>query len=101
MIVVSARCKVNPDACQEFVDEVYRIIPMVRAEPGCLRYELHADVFEFGLFVFFEEWASKKELDDHINTPHMQEYFSNTAEMLSAPVHMTFYDVSGTEIIEK
>ncbi len=94
MLLVAARCRVHLDYCQNFANQVDRIIPLVRAEPGCIRYELHANVFESGLFIFCEEWASQKHLDDHIATPHMQEHFAKCAEWLAAPTELTLYEVS-------
>jgi quinol monooxygenase YgiN len=94
MVLVAARCRVHPEHCEDFALQVERIIPLVRAEPGCTRYELHADVFEVGLFVFSEEWASRKHLDDHIATPHMQAHFAKCAEWMAAPTELTLYEVS-------
>ena len=95
MLLVAARCRVHPAYSQDFIHQVERIIPLVRAEPGCTRYELHADVFDAGLFVFCEEWETQKHLNDHITTPHMQAHFSKSAEWMAAPTDLTLYEVSG------
>jgi quinol monooxygenase YgiN len=99
MLLVAARCRVHPEQCEDFTLQVERIIPLVRAEPGCTRYELHADVFEGGLFVFCEEWASRKHLDDHIATPHMQAHFAACAEWMAAPTELTLYEVSEKQTV--
>lgn len=103
MLLVAARCRIHLEHCEEFAHQVERIIPLVRAEPGCTRYELHANVFEEGLFVFCEEWASRKCLDDHIATAHMQAHFAICAEWMAAPTELTIYEVSGykTVVLEK
>ncbi|MFA4825009.1 MAG: putative quinol monooxygenase [Methanoregula sp.] len=103
MLYVAARCRVHIDYCEDFALQVKRIIPLVRAEPGCSRYELHANVFEEGLFVFCEEWESQKHLDNHIATPHMQEYFAGCAEWMASPIELTQYEVTGckTVVLEK
>jgi quinol monooxygenase YgiN len=97
MLLVSARCRVDPEHFRDFVDQVNQIIPLVRAEPGCSRYELHADVFDQGLFVFCEEWMSQKHLDVHITTPHMQDHFAKSAPWMAAPTELTIYEVSGVK----
>ena len=99
MLLVAARCRVHPEDCEDFASQVDRIIPLVRAEPGCTRYELHANVFELGLFVFCEEWASQKHLDDHIATPHMQEHFAKCAGWMSGPTELTVYEVTGHKTV--
>jgi quinol monooxygenase YgiN len=98
MLLVSARCRVHPAYYQDFVDQVERIIPLVHAEPGCTRYELHADVFDQGRFIFMEEWETQKHLDDHIATSHMREHFAKSAEWMAAPTELTLYEVSGLKI---
>jgi len=99
MLLVAARCRVHLEHCEDFALQVERIIPLVRAEPGCFRYELHANVFEEGLFVFCEEWDSQKHLDDHIATPHMQDHFLTCAEWMAAPTELTLYEVSGRQTV--
>jgi len=99
MLLVAAMCRVHPEHCEEFALQVERIIPLVRAEPGCTRYELHANVFDEGLFVFCEEWESQTHLDDHIATPHMQAHFATCAEWMAAPTELTLYEVSGVQTV--
>lgn len=99
MIHVAARCRVHPDHYDDFAEQVEQIIPLVRDEPGCTRYELHADVFEQGLFIFCEEWESQKHLDDHIGTAHMEDYFSKTAEWMAVPIELTLYEVTGLQTV--
>jgi quinol monooxygenase YgiN len=85
--------------CQDFVDQVEQIIPLVRAESGCTRYELHANVFEEGLFIFCEVWETQEHLDVHIATPHMQAYFAKCAEWMAAPTELTVYKISGLKTV--
>lgn len=99
MLLVAARCRIRPEHCRDFVRQVNRIIPLVRAEPGCSRYELHADAFEEGLFIFHEEWESRKHLDNHIATPHMQDHFASCAGWMAAPTELTVYEVSGLQTV--
>ncbi|MHB8164610.1 MAG: putative quinol monooxygenase [Methanoregula sp.] len=97
MLLVAARCRVHINHCEDFALQVERIIPLVRAEPGCTRYELHANVFEEGLFIFSEEWESQKHLDDHITTSHMQDHFAKCAGWMAAPTELTVYEVAGVK----
>jgi len=99
MLLVAARCRVHPEHCEEFALQVERIIPLVRAEPGCTRYELHANVFDEGLFVFCEEWESQKHLDDHIATPHMLAHFAKCAEWMATPTELSMYEVSERQTV--
>jgi quinol monooxygenase YgiN len=48
------------------------LAPVVRAEPGCLRYDLHAVEDDPDRFVLIEEWASAEALQAHDDSPHMR-----------------------------
>lgn len=50
-----------------------RLAPLVRAEEGCLRYDLHGVADDPDRFVLIEEWTSKAALAAHDATPHMIE----------------------------
>ncbi|MHA6765497.1 putative quinol monooxygenase [Streptacidiphilus sp. PAMC 29251] len=61
----------QPGRGAEQVAAFAALAPVVRAEPGCLRYDLHAVDREPDRFVLFEEWASKQALDAHDASAHM------------------------------
>ncbi|GAA2795654.1 putative quinol monooxygenase [Kitasatospora aburaviensis] len=50
-----------------------RLAPIVRAEPGCLQYDLHRVSGEPDRFVLIERWESEAALAAHDATPHMVE----------------------------
>jgi quinol monooxygenase YgiN len=99
MILVDARCTILPEREREFIDAVRKIIPLVRKEVGCLRYELVTGVYGSGVFHFIEEWDSRKYLDDHIAQPHMQEYFAKTSPWNSSPVQLKIYNIQSYQSI--
>jgi quinol monooxygenase YgiN len=99
MILVNARCSIVPERYSDFMMKVQTIIPTVRSEAGCHRYELFADIFHPGVFHFIEEWESRKHLDEHIATPHMLEHFATTSPWLSAPTELTIYEISASQSI--
>ncbi|MGW4164849.1 putative quinol monooxygenase [Streptomyces sp. NPDC004788] len=50
-----------------------RLAPLVRAEEGCLRYDLHRVADDPDRFVILERWASAEALAAHDAAPHMAE----------------------------
>lgn len=99
MILVDARCVILPEQEHDFIAEVQKIIPIVRREDGCLRYELFTGVHVSGVFHFIEEWESKKHLDDHIVQSHMQEYFAMTVPWHSSPTQLKIYEIRSSQSI--
>ncbi|GAA4831973.1 hypothetical protein GCM10023235_02770 [Kitasatospora terrestris] len=53
------------------MDAFERLAPVVRAEDGCLQYDLHRVVGDPDRFVLVELWASREALAAHDVTPHM------------------------------
>ena len=99
MILVDARCTIVPERHNDFIREVQEIIPTVRKEAGCIRYELVADVHAPGVFHFIEEWESQKQLDEHLVRPHMKSYFEKTARWHSAPTGLKIYEIRSSRSI--
>jgi quinol monooxygenase YgiN len=64
-----------------------------RAEAGCINYDFHVDVDDPNVFVFYENWRSKADLDAHLKTPHLQPLFGRLQELLARPVDMKFLDM--------
>ena len=96
MLLVDAQCTILPERREEFLREVRSIIPVVRNEAGCRRYDLVSDTQSPSTFHFIEEWESQRHLDDHLARPHMRDYFAKTALCHAAPTRLTVYEVSGS-----
>ncbi|WP_354644382.1 putative quinol monooxygenase [Kitasatospora camelliae] len=60
-----------PGRGQDQVDAYQRLAPIVRAEQGCLQYDLHRVVDDPDRFVLVELWASRDALAAHEATAHM------------------------------
>ncbi|WP_321507745.1 putative quinol monooxygenase [uncultured Methanoregula sp.] len=99
MIVVDARIVLVPEQKQMFEREVQKIMPRVRWESGCTRYELVADVSSPLVMHFLEEWESQQHLDNHLNELHMQEFFAKTATCHAAPTELKIYEVLSSRSI--
>ncbi|MEV7281948.1 putative quinol monooxygenase [Streptomyces sp. NPDC093111] len=48
-----------------------RLAPVVRAEDGCLQYDLHRVADDPDRFVLLERWSSPEALAAHDAAPHM------------------------------
>lgn len=83
MIIVLATIELHPGKRPEFLAEFRKIVPLVRAEQGCLEYFPAIDTVS-GLpvqgparedvVVVVEKWESVAALEAHLIAPHMMEY---------------------------
>ena len=61
----------------------------VRAEEGCLAYDLHRVSGDDDRFVVLERWASLEALAAHGRSPHMKEFGSQAAGLMAAAPDVT------------
>lgn len=59
------------EGCEAALEaELAKVVDIVRAEAGCIRYDLHKN--EYGTaFLFYEIWESPAHLAAHAKTAHM------------------------------
>lgn len=62
-----------------------QLAPLVRAEGGCLQYDLHAVVDAPDRFVVVEQWASREALDAHLASAHMATYAAGVSAFRTQP----------------
>lgn len=61
----------RPEKSAEFEALFSSYAAQSRSEPGCIEYHMLRDQQDPTLFIFFEVWASKEDLDVHSAQPHM------------------------------
>ena len=83
MIHVIATVELHPGRRDAFLGEFQRIVPLVRAEQGCVEYgpaidavtDLSAQVpLGPDVVTVVEKWESLAHLKAHLVAPHMEEY---------------------------
>ena len=58
--------------------ELEKLVPITRAEAGCLQYDLHVDNEKAGFFVFYENWESRELWQAHMGAQHLEDYLAAT-----------------------
>jgi quinol monooxygenase YgiN len=70
VVVLQADPGKGPDQLAAFE----QLAPLVRAEDGCLQYDLFAVLDAPDAFVVIEQWASREALNAHLAAEHMAAY---------------------------
>jgi quinol monooxygenase YgiN len=73
---------------QRQIDAFAKLAPLVRAEVGCLHYDLHQVSGEPDRFVLLERWSSPEALAAHDVTSHMLEADAKNSEFRAGPVEV-------------
>jgi len=92
MIVVLATIELQPGKREDFLREFRKIVPLVRAEQGCIEYFPTVDhasglpvqaSLRDDLVVVVEKWESIPALEAHLIAPHMMQYRPKVKEFVN------------------
>ena len=74
MLTIVAHIRAEPDKVELVQSELEKLVPITRAEEGCIQYDLHQDNENPALFLFYENWESRELWQAHMNAPHLAAY---------------------------
>ena len=73
--------------------ELRKVIPLVRAEEGCVRYDLHRSEYA-NVFLFYEIWESPAHLAAHARAAHMTAMREATAGLVTGPAEVNIWEAA-------
>lgn len=94
-VTVLARMRAKDGMEEKVKQELLSLVPQTKAEEGCINYDLHQSPEDKSLFMFYENWRSKADLDKHFETPYLQAFLGKTEELLAEPPDITFWQMVG------
>lgn len=68
------RIKVRTDSAESVAAAMRALVAPTLAEQGCHVYSFYRDLDDPSLFLCFEQWASRADLDAHGSTAHVQAF---------------------------
>ncbi len=77
-LTIVAHIRANPDKINLVKAELEKLVPVTRAEEGCLQYDLHQDNEDPAHFLFYENWETRPLWQTHMNAPHLAAYMKAT-----------------------
>ena len=94
-VTAVARVRARAGA-EELVKRACRaLVAPSRREAGCLNYDLHQSADDPALFLFYENWESRDDLERHLESPHSLQFDESTAGLLAGPEEITFWEKLG------
>ena len=73
-LTIVANITAHEDKIDFIKNELEKLVPLTRAEEGCINYDLHQDNENPAHFLFYENWASRELWQKHIASDHIQSY---------------------------
>ena len=92
MLVLAAKFIGKPNRKNEILRLVDVIMPLSRAESGCLTYDFYEKQPAGNEFLFFEEWRDQAALDGHFATQHFAEFVKGLTELIEGAPQIRIYE---------
>ena len=92
-ITVVALIKAKPGMEEAVMQQAEALLEPTRAEPGCIDYVLHRAEEDASSLMFYENWRSREDLDEHLQKPHLQGFVEKAGPMLAEPLAVTLWRV--------
>lgn len=77
-LTIVASIIAKADKVELVKSELLKLIPITRAEQGCIQYDLHQDNENPTHFMFYENWENGKLWQTDMNAPHLAAYMAAT-----------------------
>ncbi len=94
-LTVLALIKAKPGKEEALKQELLALIEPTQAEPGYIEYRMHQSLDDKACFMFYEHWASKDALNEHIQTPHLQALLAKADDLFAEPLDVRFWEEAG------
>ncbi len=102
MIIVHGTFPVKREHREEAHKLMKKMSVATRAEPGCISYEFFVGLSDPDTLLLYQEWESVEALQDHFETPHMEEFLGSLPDVLDGEVLTRRYEVRGQhELIDE
>ena len=75
---VIAKVSSIPEKVHLVKAELEKLVPLTRAEAGCIKYDLHQDTESPEHFWLYEIWGSKNHTQAHAKASHSQAFVETT-----------------------
>jgi len=92
-VTVVARIKTKAGMEEKVRQELVSLQVPTRSEPGCINYDIHQSVDDKSLFLLYENWASKDDLDKHFEMPYLKAWREKAKDLVAAPTEVSFWEM--------
>lgn len=92
-VSVVAKCRAKPGMEDKVKKELMALVGPTRSEAACINYDLHQSLEDKSLFMLYENWKSKGDLDAHLAMPYLQKFIGIAEDILSEPIEITVLEM--------
>jgi quinol monooxygenase YgiN len=93
-ITLIATLKAKPGRSEELAGRLSALVEPTRAEAGCINYDLHQSTEDQDVWMFYENWQSKADLDAHVQTPYLQALIKDIPELTVDGLELQYFSMA-------
>lgn len=64
-----------------------------RAEAGCINYHAHQDRDDARMWVMYENWNDRADLDHHFTMPYHKQFIADLPQFVEGEIEMHYLDM--------
>ena len=102
MIITLIRITIDAENREEILSVARSLLGLVRAQPGCIHFEICHNIDDVNTLAIVEEWESQEDLDRYIRSDEYRKVLA-LIDFSAEPPEIRFNTVShtgGLEVIE-
>ena len=96
-LTVMARIKAKAGMEEQVRQDLMSLVGPTRSEEGCVNYDLHQNQNDKSLFFLYENWVSKKALDEHLEMPYLKALKEKADQILAEPIDISLWEMISQE----
>jgi quinol monooxygenase YgiN len=94
-LYIVAKFTAKPGLEEVVKKELTSLLEPTRAEAGCISYDCHQSQEDAAIFVFYEVWKNREELDKHLGMPYLKALLGKVDELFAVPPELHFLNKLG------
>jgi quinol monooxygenase YgiN len=95
-VTVVATFKAKTGMEEDAKNAILALIEPTRSEAGCINYDLHQSHDDPSVLMLYENWVSKKDLDEHLAMPYLKDLLGKADDLFTEPVDIAFWQMIST-----
>ena len=81
----------QPGKSAQLGEELLKLVAPSRAEPGCLRYEIHQSNDDSNAWLILEDWRKPTDFDAHMRSAYVTAFLAKVPELCVGEVEICGY----------
>lgn len=89
-LTLIAKLTAKPEHADLLGEGLFGLLKQTRKEPGCIDYHFHRDNDDPAVWILYENWRSRTDLDDHFQQPYTKALMARFPKLLAQDMELTF-----------